>query len=116
MIAKRYIDPPVLVSNVHEPELTEHNFFISHVRDTLDDSTVLLPAKSRLAKLLVEFSDAVRPTLCKPSRALLLRSLEHTLVELPPEVHRERSDLVNRLAKFRADGENTSSLLGVRGE
>ena len=101
------------MSNVHEPNHPEYNFFVGHISEVLNNASVLLPSEPRLVEVLVELVDDFSAVLDEPGRALLLGHLEDTIVEFLPKLDTTSGNLVDGLAKLGANGEDTTSLLRV---
>lgn len=112
-VAKRHVDPALLMRDIHEADHTKDNFLVGHVGKILDDATILLPSKPRLVEVLVELGDDLRTTLSEPRSALLFREFEDGVIELLPELDTTRSDLVDGLAELGANSEDATGLLNV---
>lgn len=112
-VPQRDIDPSFLVCNIHQPNHTNDDLFIGHVRDILDNSAILLPPEPRLSKVLVQLSDDLGTAFNKPGGPLLLWHLEDGIIEFLPELDGTSRNLVDRLTQLRTDSENATSLFSI---
>ena len=112
-VTETIVHPTLFVRNVLEANHTEDNLLIGHVANVINNSTIFLSRKPRLAGVAIELLYHGVAVLCEPSSSLLLRELEDCVVELLPQLDAPSCDLVNGLTELRTNGEDTAGLLCV---
>jgi len=109
-VPERDVDPPRLVSDVHESNHPLGDFLVCHLSDVGDDRSVALLSEPGLVEVLVESTDDVVLLGLEPGSSLLLGHVEDGVVELSPELDSSSGDLVDGFSELGSNGEDSSGL------